>query len=108
MLWDGQVKYRCYPPVRESRYVQTHRRQIHNLRQEHREVIFRRACAHELIAAHNSIEEIANYIGADSLTYLSIDGLLNSIKAEGFDYCTACFTGDYPIGRGTDKYALEE
>ncbi|PRX31807.1 amidophosphoribosyltransferase [Orenia metallireducens] len=79
------------PPVIESCYygLDTSRRQ-------------------ELIAAHNSVEEIANYIGADSLTYVSIEGLLNSIKAEGFDYCTACFTGDYPIGRGTDKYALEE
>ncbi|MEJ6950491.1 amidophosphoribosyltransferase [Natronospora cellulosivora (SeqCode)] len=55
----------------------------------------------ELIAREMSTEEIAEYIGADSLTYLSDEGLLNSITAENYDYCTACFTGDYPIGKET-------
>ncbi len=51
----------------------------------------------ELIAANMSIEEIKNYIEADSLEYLSIDGLLKSVPHEKGGYCTACFTGKYPI-----------
>ncbi len=52
----------------------------------------------ELIAANKSIEEIREYIGADSLHYLSLEGMLdaaNKFKQKGF--CTACFTGDYPV-----------
>ncbi len=48
----------------------------------------------ELIANSLSVEEIANYIGADSLNYLSVEGMLKAVKGEGF--CTACFTGEYP------------
>jgi amidophosphoribosyltransferase len=48
----------------------------------------------ELIANSLSVEEIANHIGADSLHYLSVEGMLKAVKGEGF--CTACFTGEYP------------
>ena len=48
----------------------------------------------ELIANSLSVEEIANHIGADSLNYLSVEGMLKAVKGEGF--CTACFTGEYP------------
>lgn len=52
----------------------------------------------ELIASKYSIVEIADYIGADSLTYLSREGMLNSISANGnMGYCTACFDGEYPL-----------
>lgn len=51
----------------------------------------------ELIAAEKSVAEISEYIGADSLTYLSQEGLLNSIKSNGYGFCTACFSGDYPV-----------
>ncbi|MBI1822724.1 MAG: amidophosphoribosyltransferase [Nitrospirae bacterium] len=52
----------------------------------------------ELIASTHSIEEIREFITADSLAYLSMEGLLRSIKAfSPAEYCTACFTGDYPI-----------
>ncbi|WP_027183327.1 amidophosphoribosyltransferase [Desulfovibrio inopinatus] len=53
----------------------------------------------ELIAANNSVEDIARFIGLDSLHYLTIDGLLQAVHAtEGKPrYCLACFTGDYPI-----------
>ncbi|TDX51821.1 amidophosphoribosyltransferase [Orenia marismortui] len=61
----------------------------------------------ELIATQKSVEEIADYIGADSLTYLSKEGLLDSIQANGYGFCTACFDGNYPIGKGTDKLAIE-
>ncbi|MGH7451311.1 MAG: amidophosphoribosyltransferase, partial [bacterium] len=51
----------------------------------------------ELIAANMSVEEIKNFIEADSLEYLSFDGLLKSVPHEKGGYCTACFTGKYPI-----------
>lgn len=51
----------------------------------------------KLIAANKSVEEICEYLGADSLHYLSLEGLLNAVKNNCF-YCTACFSGDYPMG----------
>jgi amidophosphoribosyltransferase len=51
----------------------------------------------ELIAANNSVEEIRQYIGADSLFYLSLDGLKKACgDGEKTTYCTACYTGKYP------------
>ncbi|WP_243364424.1 amidophosphoribosyltransferase [Fundidesulfovibrio terrae] len=66
----------------------------------------------ELIAANNSVEDIARYIGLDSLHYLSIDGLLNSVGANMSDpqYCMACFNGEYvipPCAEGT-KLCMDE
>lgn len=50
----------------------------------------------ELIAHHKSVEEIRQHIGCDSLHYLSLDGMMGAVgRRDG--YCTACFTGDYPI-----------
>jgi len=51
----------------------------------------------ELIAATHSLEEIRRYIGADSLGYLSLDGLLSAVGAERPSYCTSCYTGEYPV-----------
>jgi amidophosphoribosyltransferase len=51
----------------------------------------------ELIANNMSVEEIRKYLEVDSLTYLSMEGLLNSVPHEKGDYCTACFSGNYPI-----------
>ncbi|HYI71726.1 MAG TPA: amidophosphoribosyltransferase [Skermanella sp.] len=57
----------------------------------------------KLLAHKYSIEEMAKYIGADSLAFISIDGLYKAVKEpEGRNnakpqYCDACFTGDYPI-----------
>jgi amidophosphoribosyltransferase len=50
-----------------------------------------------LIAATHSIEEIRRYIGADSLGYLSLDGLLSAVGQERGAYCSSCYTGDYPV-----------
>ncbi len=50
----------------------------------------------ELIAANKSVDEIAKYIGVDSLEYLSLEGMLNSMLLPKEEFCTACFTGDYP------------
>jgi amidophosphoribosyltransferase len=51
----------------------------------------------ELIAAQNSIEEIRRYLDADSLGYLSLEGLLEAVgDPGGARHCTACYTGNYP------------
>jgi amidophosphoribosyltransferase len=57
----------------------------------------------ELLASHQSIEEIREYITADSLGYLSWDGLysFNGNSREGF--CDACFTGKYPVEIPQDR-----
>lgn len=49
----------------------------------------------ELIASSHSVEEITRYITADSLGYLSIEGLRGAVGGAG--YCDACFSGDYPV-----------
>ncbi len=51
----------------------------------------------ELIAAQKTIPEIRDFIGADSLGYLSIDGLIKAVGLPKDIFCLACFTGDYPI-----------
>ncbi|OYT20003.1 MAG: amidophosphoribosyltransferase [Nitrospira sp. UW-LDO-01] len=51
----------------------------------------------ELIASDHSTEEIRKYITADSLAYLSLDGMLKSAPRSPDQYCTACFTERYPI-----------
>jgi amidophosphoribosyltransferase len=52
----------------------------------------------ELVAANRSIEEVRDFIGVDSLAYLSVEGmLLVSNKFPGRGHCHACFTGDYPV-----------
>ncbi len=63
----------------------------------------------ELIAAQKSIPEIRDFIGADSLGYLSTDGLIKAIALPRDTFCLACFTGDYPIPvqLEMDKLALE-
>jgi amidophosphoribosyltransferase len=51
----------------------------------------------DLIAANKSVEEIRRFIEADSLSYLSLEGLLKSCETkEKTGYCTACYTGNYP------------
>ena len=50
----------------------------------------------ELIAAHMNQEEIRLHIGVDSLAYLSVEGMMNALRAED-GYCNACFTGNYPF-----------
>jgi amidophosphoribosyltransferase len=51
----------------------------------------------ELIAAHYSVEEIRRYVEADSLAYLSLDGMLAAVSGPRDSYCTACWTGDYRV-----------
>ena len=59
----------------------------------------------QLIAANKTVEEIREYIGADSLSYLSLPGLKKSCgDGEPTSYCSACYTGKYP----TDIVDVEE
>jgi amidophosphoribosyltransferase len=51
----------------------------------------------ELIASHHSVEEIRQYVEADSLAYLSLEGMLASVSGPPESYCTSCWTGDYPV-----------
>ncbi len=51
----------------------------------------------ELIAATHTLEEIKKYIEADSLSYLSLEGLLGAVGARRTSYCTSCYTGEYPV-----------
>ena len=50
----------------------------------------------DLIASRMSTEEVRDYIGADSLGYLSLEGMLQAIDIEAAGSCTACWTGKYP------------
>jgi amidophosphoribosyltransferase len=63
----------------------------------------------ELLAAQKSIPDIRDYIGADTLGYLSVDGLIRAVGLPKNNFCLACFTGDYPIPvqLEMDKLALE-
>jgi amidophosphoribosyltransferase len=61
----------------------------------------------ELAAGMRNVEGVRQMIGADSLGYLSMDGLLGPLPIHA-GFCRACFTGEYPIARGlSDKNALE-
>jgi amidophosphoribosyltransferase len=51
----------------------------------------------ELIAATHTIEEIRKYVEADSLAYLSMDGLRAAVGSQSGAYCTSCYTGVYPV-----------
>jgi amidophosphoribosyltransferase len=52
----------------------------------------------ELIASSHQVEEIRRYLGADSLGYLSLEGMLKATGSEPSQFCHACFTGDYRVG----------
>jgi amidophosphoribosyltransferase len=59
----------------------------------------------ELIAATHSLEEIRTYLDADSVAYLSLEGMLGSMQGGGRNYCTSCYTGEYPISFPKDEAA---
>ncbi|MDF2520907.1 MAG: amidophosphoribosyltransferase [Clostridia bacterium] len=63
----------------------------------------------ELVGASTLIERIKEKIGADSLGYLSYEGLLESVGSTGKGYCAACFNGNYPvvISEECDKHMFE-
>ena len=60
----------------------------------------------ELIAANNNLEEIRASLGVDSLGYLSLNGMLESVPTGPAGFCHACFSGDYPTPPPTDPDKL--
>ncbi|MBR9676016.1 amidophosphoribosyltransferase [Candidatus Woesearchaeota archaeon] len=60
----------------------------------------------ELVAATMQMEEIADYIGADSLRYNDLESILKAVGHEGF--CDACFSGEYPTEWGQKNFELEK
>jgi amidophosphoribosyltransferase len=65
----------------------------------------------EMIAHRRTVDEIAEHVDADSLAYLSLEGVYEAIGTPAEDHCDACFTGRYPLGdngSGNSKFALEE
>src|SRR5918996_691072 len=51
----------------------------------------------ELIAANMSVEEIRRFIEADSVAYLSLEGLMTAVGRDKSSYCSSCYTGRYPV-----------
>jgi amidophosphoribosyltransferase len=65
----------------------------------------------QMIAYGRTVEEIAEELGADSLAYISLEGVYEAIRGERGEHCDACFSGEYPLAdtdRATGKFALEE
>ena len=67
------------------------------------------ASRRELLAANIGIPQIRDFIGADTLGYLSVRGLLKVVRGERGGFCDACFTGNYPVPvqLEMDKLVLE-
>lgn len=63
----------------------------------------------ELIASNNSVDEIKNFVGLDSLCYLSLDGMVEATGLSKDNFCLSCFNGEYPIKpeAGISKLCLE-
>ena len=59
----------------------------------------------ELIAATHTVAEIRTYLEADSLGYLSLEGLLSAVGPHRDSYCTSCYTGRYPVAFPRDEAA---
>jgi len=51
----------------------------------------------ELIAATHTLEEIREYLEADSVAYMSLEGLLSTVQSDRTKYCSSCYTGCYPV-----------
>jgi amidophosphoribosyltransferase len=64
----------------------------------------------EMIAHGRTVEQVCAEVGADSLHYLSLEGVYEAVKVARSEHCDACFSGDYPLA-GTEesggKYSLE-
>jgi amidophosphoribosyltransferase len=64
----------------------------------------------ELIANEHSMEDIKSYLGADSIGYLSLEGMIKGTGHPSSKFCTACYTGDYPVPfeSDLDKFIMEK
>ena len=50
-----------------------------------------------MIAATHTVEEITKYLDADSVAYLSLEGLLSAVGSDRGSYCSSCYTARYPV-----------
>jgi amidophosphoribosyltransferase len=57
----------------------------------------------ELIAATHTIEEIRTFLDADSIGYLSHEGLMAAVGSGSTSYCSSCYTGHYPVSFPQDE-----
>jgi len=64
----------------------------------------------ELIGADLTVDQISDYVGADSLGYLSLEGMVQASGGVKTSFCRACFDGEYPIAvpEGAGKFVLED
>jgi amidophosphoribosyltransferase len=64
----------------------------------------------ELMAANNSLEQIREFLQADSLGYLSLEGMIEATGLPANEFCTACYTGNYPspVESEMDKFIMEQ
>ncbi len=64
----------------------------------------------ELMAANNSLDQIREFLGADSLGYLTLEGMIAATGLPAAGFCTACYTGKYPspIESEMDKFVMEQ
>jgi amidophosphoribosyltransferase len=64
----------------------------------------------ELMAANNTLLEIRDFLHADSLGYLSLDGMIRATGLPASEFCAACYTGNYPspVDSELDKFAMEQ
>jgi len=60
----------------------------------------------ELIAANNTVDQIAEHLGVDTLGYISLEGMLESVPSGPGGFCHACFSGDYPTQPPADPDKL--
>ena len=62
----------------------------------------------ELIAATHTVDEIEKYLQADSLSYLSLEGLLKAVRQGANRYCTSCYTAEYPVAFPQDDESYQQ
>ena len=60
-------------------------------------------CRSELIAATHTIDEIRAYLDADSVEYLSLEGMMSAVGQGSHGYCSSCYTGQYPVAFPRDE-----
>ena len=62
-----------------------------------------------LVATGRTVEEIRRFLEVDSLAYISLEGMLECAEQHSADYCTACFSGQYPmpVSEPIDKFGFE-
>jgi amidophosphoribosyltransferase len=61
----------------------------------------------QLVAAEHGVDEICKIIGADSLSYISLEGLVEAIGHRRSDLCTGCLTGVYPVEIPGEKHRVQ-